>query len=117
MLNAITLILLFQVCGELFSRFTGLPVPGPVIGMCLMLMAFFLRDRLIGVLRPTAGVLLTNLSLLFVPAGVGMMRQGDRFMHEGLAIFAVIILSSIITMLVTAYTIILAQKLLKIKED
>mgnify|MGYP000468865217 CR=1 FL=1 len=117
MLNAITLILLFQICGELISRGTGLPVPGPVLGMILMLMAFFLKDNLIGVIRPTSGVLLTNLSLLFVPAGVGIIRQGERFANEGLGIFAVIVISTIISMVVTAYTIVLAQKLLHIKED
>lgn len=117
MLNAITLILFFQVVGEIISRATGLPVPGPVLGMILMLMAFFLKDNLIGIIRPTSGVLLTNLSLLFVPAGVGIMRQGHRFMTEGIGIFAVIILSTIISMIVTAYTIELAQKFLHIKED
>ena len=117
MLNAITLILFFQVIGEIISRATGLPGPGSVLGMILMLMAFFVKDNLIGVIRPTGGVLLSNLSLLFVPAGVGIMRQGERFMNEGVGIFAVIVLSTIISLIVTAYTIVLAQKLLKIHDD
>ena len=103
MLNAITLILFFQVIGEIISRATGLPVPGSVLGMILMLMAFFVKDNLIGVIRPTGGV--------------GIMRQGERFMNEGVGIFAVIVLSTIISLIVTAYTIVLAQKLLKIHDD
>lgn len=117
MLNAITLILLFQVIGEIISRLTGLPVPGPVIGMVLMLMTFFVKDNLIGIIRPTGGVLLTNLSLLFVPAGVGIMRQGERFMTEGVQIISIIIISTIISMLVTAYTIKLSQRLLHIQDN
>ena len=68
MLSAIALILAFQVVGEVISRSAGIPVPGPVIGMILMLLAFFVKDDLIGRIRPTGGVLLSNLSLLFVPA-------------------------------------------------
>ena len=45
------------------------------------------------------------------------MRQGERFMNEGVGIFAVIVLSTIISLIVTAYTIVLAQKLLKIHDD
>ena len=109
MLSAIALILAFQVVGEVISRSAGIPVPGPVIGMILMLLAFFVKDDLIG--RPTGGVLLSNLSLLFVPAGVGVMRYGDLFLREGLAIGAVLVISTLIAMLVTAYTIIFVDKL------
>ena len=106
MLSAIALILAFQVVGEVISRSAGIPVPGPVIGMILMLLAFFVKD-----IRPTGGVLLSNLSLLFVPAGVGVMRYGDLFLREGLAIGAVLVISTLIAMLVTAYTIIFVDKL------
>lgn len=112
MLSAISLILAFQVVGELISRLCGIPVPGPVIGMILMLFAFFFKDNLIDRIRPTAGVLLTNLSLLFVPAGVGVMRYTDRFMQEGVAIIAVLVLSTLAAMLMTAYTIIFVEKLM-----
>ena len=112
MLSAISLILAFQVIGELISRFTGIPVPGPVIGMMLMLFAFFLKDDLIDRIRPTAGGLLSNLSFLFVPAGVGIIQYGDLFIEEGLGIAAVLVLSTLIAMLVTAYTIIFVEKLI-----
>ncbi len=117
MLSAIALILAFQVAGEIISRATGIPVPGPVIGMILMLLAFFVKDDLIDRIRPTGGVLLTNLSLLFVPAGVGVMRYTDLFLREGLAIGAVLVLSTIIAMLVTAYTIIFVEKLVHKNKD
>ena len=109
MLSAIALILAFLVVGEVISRSAGIPVPGPVIGMILMLLAFFVKDDLIGRIRPTGGVLLSNLSLLFVPAGVGVMRYGDLFLRE--AIGAVLVISTLIAMLVTAYTIIFVDKL------
>lgn len=117
MLNAITLILSLQVVGEIIAYVTHLPVPGPVIGMVLLLIAFFLRDDLVNRIRPTAGVLLANLSLLFVPAGVGIVRHVERFKTEGLGIAAVIVLSTVISMIVTALVVIGIQKAMRIHES
>lgn len=116
MLSAITFILLFQVLGELIGHGLGLPVPGPVLGMVLMLFSFFVKPEFINIIRPTGGVLLSNLSLLFVPAGVGIMRHGQRFIDEGLAIIIVIVASTVIAMIATAYTIIFVKKRLKIED-
>ena len=53
MLSSIAIVLGYQVVGELISRLTGIPVPGPVIGMVLMLLSFLVKDNLIGIVRPT----------------------------------------------------------------
>ena len=117
MLSSIAIILGYQVVGELISRLSGLPVPGPVTGMVLMLLSFLVKDNLINRVRPSAGVLLANLSLLFVPAGVGIMRHGQRFLNEGVAIMIALVVSTVIAMIVTAYVIILMQKWLKLSDE
>lgn len=117
MLSSIAIILGYQVVGELISRLSCLPVPGPVIGMVLMLLSFLVKDNLINRVRPSAGVLLANLSLLFVPAGVGIMRHGQRFLNEGVAIMIALVVSTVIAMIVTAYVIILMQKWLKLSDE
>ena len=117
MLSSIAIILGYQVVGELISRLAGRPVPGPVIGMVLMLLSFLVKDNLINRVRPSAGVLLANLSLLFVPAGVGIMRHGQRFLNEGVAIMIALVVSTVIAMIVTAYVIILMQKWLKLSDE
>lgn len=117
MLASIALIFGFQVVGEALNHFFGVPIPGPVIGMVLMLFAFLLRDRLVDQVRPSAGVLLANLSLLFVPAGVGIMRHGERFMNEGVAIMVTVVLTTVIAMVVTVWTIMLVMKLMKLEDD
>ena len=117
MLSSIAIILGYQVVGELISRLSGLPVPGPVSGMVLMLLSFLVKDNLINRVRPSAGVLLANLSLLFVPAGVGIMRHGQRFLNEGVAIMIALVVSTVIAMIVTAYVIILMQKWLKLSDE
>ena len=55
MLSSIAIIFGYQVVGELISRLSGLPVPGPVIGMVLMLLSFLVKDNLINRVRPSAG--------------------------------------------------------------
>lgn len=117
MLQSITRILVFQIAGEFIARFWNLSVPGPVIGMVLLLAAFFLKDDLLDGVRSTAGFLLANLSLLFVPAGVGIMRHGERFMNEGFGIIATLVLSTLIAMLVTAWTILWVERLMHLSEE
>ena len=82
-----------------------------------ILLSLLLKDNLINRVRPSAGVLLANLSLLFVPAGVGIMRHGQRFLNEGVAIMIALVVSTVIAMIVTAYVIILMQKWLKLSDE
>jgi holin-like protein len=101
-LNGITLLLLFQLLGEVIARYLRLPVPGPVLGMLLLLLALSLRARVPAALDTASSALLSHLSLLFVPAGVGMMVHFDRLVDEWLPITLTLLLSTTITMLATA---------------
>jgi holin-like protein len=102
MIGAFLILLVCQVLGELAARLLGLPVPGPVIGTVLLLAVFMARGGPTEPVRDVARGLLLNLSLLFVPAGVGIMQYGERLMAEGLAIFTALIGSTILTIAVTA---------------
>jgi len=102
MLNAITLLLVFQLAGEAITILFALPVPGPVIGMALLFAALALRDGPSGELRETAQNLLQHLSLLFVPAGVGVMLHFQRMADEWLPILIALFASTFITIAVTA---------------
>jgi putative effector of murein hydrolase LrgA (UPF0299 family) len=101
-LEALTLILLCQLAGEVCVLFMGLPVPGPVIGMLLLLAWFFLRGGLPESVERTADTLLSHLSLLFVPAGVGVLVHWDRLRGQWAAIVTTLVLSTIITLAITA---------------
>jgi holin-like protein len=73
MLRALATLLVFQTIGEVLSYSLALPVPGPVLGMALLLALLLANERVVAALRPTCVELLKHLSLLFVPAGVGVM--------------------------------------------
>ena len=82
MLISIALFLMLQLIGEALSYGFGWPIPGPVLGMIFLLIGFLIKDNLIERVRLTASVLLAHLALLFVPAGVGIVRHWDRISAE-----------------------------------
>ena len=102
MLNAITLILCCQLAGELLVTASGLPVPGPVCGMALMFAGLIIRGGIPNDLANVADVLLGNLSLLFIPAGVGVMLHLGLMQAEIIPIGVALIVSTLLTIAVTA---------------
>ncbi len=125
MIASLGLILLCQLIGEVVVRSLVLPLPGPVLGLVLLLTLLLLRDRFewlaIGPLAQDGAqdriegvsrVLLANLSLLFVPAGVGVVQKLDLIAAHGLAIAAVLVLSVVVTLLVTVAAFVVMSRLL-----
>lgn len=103
MLNAITILMVCQLAGELTVRVLSLPVPGPVLGMLLLFAGLLLRGGVPRAMSDTAGGLLRNLSLLFVPAGVGVVAHLGRLSEEALPIAAALVGSTLLTIAVTAW--------------
>jgi holin-like protein len=102
MLAALTVLLVYQLVGEVLVQLLQLPVPGPVIGMLLLFVTLLLRGEAPESLRNTANGLLSHLSLLFVPAGVGVMLHFHRLATEWLPIVVALVASTVITIAVTA---------------
>lgn len=101
MLHAILALLVCQVAGEGLARITGVPLPGPVIGLVLLLAGLFLRRRVPDNLGRTADGLLGHLSLLFVPAGVGVMVHFARIGDDFVPLAVALIVSTVVTIAVT----------------
>ena len=110
MLHAILILLGCQLAGEVLARGLTLPVPGPVIGMALLFAGLQLRVRLKPgaadvatlPLGAVAAFLLANLSLLFVPAGTGIIRQIDVLSSNGPGLIIALVGSTALTLIVTA---------------
>lgn len=101
-LNGMTLLLVYQLVGEVTVRLLAVPIPGPVLGMVMLFLTLMVRGRAPEPLQNASTALLSHLSLLFVPAGVGMMAHFDRIADEWLPITLALFLSTIITMVATA---------------
>ena len=126
MIASLSLILLCQLAGEALVRGIGVPMPGPVIGLMFLLVLLLLRDRFAVLARgplqgegveSTSRGLLANLSLLFVPAGVGVVQKLDLIVNHGIAFLGVLAISVLVTLLVTVGTFILASRLMTREED
>jgi putative effector of murein hydrolase LrgA (UPF0299 family) len=100
-----------QLVGEAAARATALPVPGPVLGMALLFGWLALRGRMRPLGAPVeetplgavATVLLGNLSLLFVPAGTGVVQQGGVLLRNGAGLVVALVVSTALTLVVTGW--------------
>lgn len=102
MIHALLILLGCQLAGEAAARALSLPLPGPVLGLMLLVAGFALIPGLVGMMRPIAQGILGHLSLLFVPAGVGVVGHLDRLGNAGLPLLLAIILSTALAISVGA---------------
>ena len=107
MIASLSLILLCQLAGEVIVRGLALPMPGPVVGLLILLLLLLARDRFAVLARgPLQGDgvegasrgLLAHLSLLFIPAGVGVVQKLDLLAEHGIAILVILAVSVVITL-------------------
>jgi holin-like protein len=103
MIPALATLLACQLLGEVVVRWAALPVPGPVVGLALLLAALALRPKWAEAIKPTSQGLLQHLSLLFVPAGVGVMQHLQRLGNEALAIGVALVVSTFVGLAVSAW--------------
>lgn len=112
MLLSLGLILLCQLIGEAIAHGTGVAVPGPVIGLVLCLLLLLGRDRFRGrapvelrdgTFEQTGRGILSHLSLLFIPAGVGVVQRLDVLAGNALAICLALLVSTILGLAVSAW--------------
>ena len=103
-LRGLAWLLVLQLVGEVLARAFSLPLPGPVIGMLLLMPALGWRP-LREPVTEAARFLLAHLSLLFVPVGVGVITHLDVLRQHGLGLLAVIALSTWIGLAVSALTL------------
>lgn len=102
MINALTLILSCQLAGEFVVAALGLPVPGPVVGMALLLGLFIALGRIPATVASAGDGLLANLALMFVPAGVGIMLHASLLGSEGPSLGIALVFSTLVAIAISA---------------
>src|ERR1700722_8171196 len=119
MIRALALLLVCQLAGEVLARVVGLAVPGPVVGLALLVLLAVVHARIVGAetsaiektdLGVTAQALLGSLGLLFVPAGVGIGQQLPLISAYALPIFVALLVSTVLTLIVTVYVFIFVKR-------
>lgn len=101
MINGIMWLLVFQFAGEAVVTLTDAPVPGPVVGMVLLLVALVVRQpRADANIHQVADGLLAHLQLFFIPAGVGIIVYLSTLRDHALPIVAAMVVSWLVGLLV-----------------
>ncbi len=111
MIKALVVLLGCQLLGEAAARALASPVPGPVVGAALLAAVLLARGTVPDWLETTALGILRNLSLLFVPAAVGLMQHLDLVARYGLALVATLVVSALVTMAATVVAFRLTARL------
>jgi len=109
-IGGLAALLLCQLAGEALARALALPIPGPVLGMGLLLAALLARGAIPEGLARTGDGLLAHLGLLFVPAGVGVVMHLDVLATDAAPIGLAILGG---TLLAVGVTGLVAQRLLR----
>jgi len=100
MLAQLGLLMMFQLIGEVVVSSLGIPFPGSLCGMLLLLGYLYLRGGPSEELAGVGSKLVDNLGLLFVPAGTAVVAYGAVFATDGPAIFAALVLSTLVAVLI-----------------
>ena len=103
-LRGMAWLLVFQSIGEVLSRGLSLPLPGPVVGLVLLLAGLHFS----AVREPVAecaNFMLAHLSLLFIPVGVGVMTHLALLSQHGLRMAVALLLSTWVGLAVTAWVL------------
>lgn len=117
MLNSIFTILSFQLIGEFIQKFTEISIPGPVIGLILLLGVLLIRAKYFKEHQSIENNLvdfserfLTYLPLLFIPVGVGVVMHLSLLEENLISVISIIVLGTLLTLALTGF---IMEKLLK----
>lgn len=105
MIKGLVQLLLFQGLGEVISKLLGLPIPGPVVGLMLLLMTLLIRNKVDPDLDVVATGFTQNLGLLFIPAAVGVVMFIPQLAAYGLVIALILIISVGLSVAASAITL------------
>ena len=102
MIEGLVQLFLWQGLGELISKFLLPTIPGPVLGLLLLLAYLFIKGEANSSLAMVADTFRQHLGLLFVPASVGVVLFLPELQHHALAVSTALIVSVVLTIGVTA---------------
>lgn len=112
-LKELTIILLITFLGEILSKSLSLPLPGTVIGMLLLLTSLLFKIIKVSSIQAVSNYLLDNLAFFFLPAGVGIISSFHLLKGTTLKILTLILISTLVVMVVTGFTV---QRLINLQK-
>jgi len=109
-LHGFVFLVIAQLAGESLAQLLSIPVPGPMMAVAALVALFWAQGLVPAAVGEAADVLLRHLSLLFVPAGVGVLQHLPLVRAEWFVIVVTVVASTLLTMTVTALVFSLVVK-------
>ena len=110
MLRSLFIIFFYQLLGEAIQKIFEINIPGPVIGLILLLLSFIIfskklthSKKIIKEISVTSNQIINYLSLLFVPIGVGVVMHINYLGDNLFKIFSIIVIATLATLVFTAF--------------
>lgn len=100
-LRQMLIILATYFIGQIIQVLFGLPVPGSVIGLILLFIALEKEIIKPEMIEDTCEFLLSNMSFLFIPAGVGLLTSLNVLKGHWVGFMAILIFSTVIVWVIT----------------
>lgn len=91
--------------GEILVTRFNLPIPSSILGMIILFILLMVKIIKLKWVEDVGNSLLDNLSVMFIPAGVGIVRELELFKGNIIQLAIIIFVSTLIVMVVTGYTI------------
>ena len=110
MLEYLTLILICPLVGEFAVTGDNRPIPDPLAGTIFLFFFLVVRGHVPDEMASVTNTLLNNLSLLFVPAGVGVMAHLRLFGADAVPLSVALFISTVFTIIVAAFKMTLINR-------
>ncbi|MEG0817525.1 CidA/LrgA family protein [Cetobacterium sp.] len=114
MIGEFAIILAITYISSIISKYTPIPIPGPVIGILLLFILLNFKILKVENIKNATNLMLTNLAFLFLPPGVGLLKSIDILANNWHKLFFVIVTTTIITLVITGWSV---QFIIKRKEE
>jgi holin-like protein len=114
MVLQLALLMGFQIVGEVIVKGLGVPFPGPLCGMLLLLGFLQLKGGASAELNSVGGALVDHLGLLFVPAGTAIVTYTALLAREGVSILTALVVSTAAAVLIGG---LVAQRLMQRRQS
>ena len=121
MLKSLFIIFFYQLLGEAIQKIFEINIPGPVIGLILLLLSFIIfskklihSKKIIKEISVTSNQIINYLSLLFVPIGVGVVMHINYLGDNLFKIFSIIIIATLATLVFTAFVM---EKIINLEKN
>ncbi len=112
-IKELVIILAILFSGELINKTFGLILPGNVIGMLILFLLLLTGLVKLQQLERVSDFLLNNLTIFFIPAGVGILKYYPLLAGKIVPFLIVVVLSTLIVMIFTGYVIEISQRMVK----